>query len=397
MKKHYFLLDEVENFPHAGIHIKRAQSEYPLPIDQYLTHFDEFSYTNFHNTNKSFLLDNKAYKFILNFIQMPQHVDFALSKEARDLLQTDPRAFLILFSVLEYQISPEELSRFCASKKIPLNKVIVLCSNVESHGQSINGIKYVCINWWESVTRHHHQILPQTYVRPLENLERQIWDARKTFLCMNRNVKPHRIWFMYAMIKTGLIDQGYVSYHLPKINAQDYKMLCDGHWVLKRIPPELHDDFKMINQRKMFPRLLDRLDHETIIQYHAGPTKFYEDSVLSFVTESESTKNFITEKTYKAMVNLHPFFIIGNPDQHAMLRARGYETFESLFGTRQVMDYREATEMLEYIGSIKSEILKQNIVKNYLDKLIHNYKKFFTRKISWQTIVQEIFDATERK
>lgn len=398
MQKHYFLLDNVHNWPHSGLSVMKADTDpnYGVPVDNMLSHFEEFSYSNFYNTNKAFLLEPRAFKFILNFVHMPQSVKFPMSVEAKKLVQEDPHCFLILMSCLESMIQPLELSKYCAKHKIPLNKVIVLCSNVQAHGQTINGIKYVCINFWESISRFHHQLLPDTFVTKIEDRESQILNASKKFICLNRNVKPHRIWFMYALVKAGMLDAGHISYHLPKIDKDNYEMLCNGHWVLKRIPVNLHKDFAVVNKKQMFPRMLDRLDNEAIIQYHNGPVKFYQDSLFSFVTESESTANFITEKTYKAIVNLHPFFIIGNPDQHALLRARGYETFEGLFGTRQVTNYEEAIEMLDHVDRLDMNVLKQTLIKNYLDKLIHNYNNFFTRKVSWQTIVQEIFDATKR-
>ena len=398
MKEHYFLLDNVENWPFGGLHVKRGGVEtHSIPVDHFLTHFGEFSYSNFYNTLKSDLLDKKAYKFIINFIHMTQNVEFKISKEARAFLQTDPRYFLILMSPLEYQISPEELSKYCSKNKIPLEKIVVMCSTTSAHKQTINGIKYIAINYWESITRHHHQVLPDTYVCDINQRESQIRTATKKFLCLNRNVKPHRIWFMYALMKSGMFEQGHVSYHLPKINKTDYDMLCAGHWVLKRIPEELHRDFQKTNVTQMYPRMLDKISHDLIIQYHKGPVRFYEDSLLSFVTESESSKNFLTEKTYKAIANMHPFFIIGNPDQHATLRARGYETFESLFGSSCVMDYKQAMEMLAHVNAMDIDVLKRTLLNNYLDKLIHNYKNFFSRRVSWQTIVQEIIDAIERK
>jgi hypothetical protein len=398
MKEHYFLLDNVENWPYGSLHVKRGGHEnHPIPVDHFLSHFAEFSYANFYNTLKSDILNPKATKFILNFIHMPQTVEFAISSRAKSLLQKDPKTFLVLLSPLEYQITPLELSKFCTKNKLPLNKIIVLCSATEFHKQTINGIKYICINFWESITRHHHQLLPETYVINRDDRLKQIQNATKKFICLNRNVKPHRIWFMYSMVKAEILDQGHVSYHLPKIRDDDYNMLCQGDFVLKRIPKHLHKDFKKTNKTQMWPRMLDKLDDEARIQYHTGPTPYYQDSLLSFVTESESSKNFLTEKTYKAIVNMHPFFIIGNPDQHTLLRARGYHTFESLFGVSSVMNFDQAMKMLEKIKALDINVLKTTLEKNYLDKLIHNYNNFFTRRISWQTIVQEIFDATERR
>jgi hypothetical protein len=146
----------------------------------------------------------------------------------------------------------------------------------------------------------------------------------------------------------------------------------------------------------MYPRKLDRLETEAIINYNGGIENYYKDSLLSFVTESDATKNFITEKTYKAIVNLHPFFIIGNPEQHLLLRQRGYHTFEELFGADSVTDYNSAVKMLTHVKSYELNRLKKIVEKNYFDKLVHNQRNFFTRKVTWTSIVKEIFNAIEK-
>jgi hypothetical protein len=112
------------------------------------------------------------------------------------------------------------------------------------------------------------------------------------------------------------------------------------------------------------------------------------------ITESDSTKNFITEKTYKAIMNLHPFFIIGNPEQHSLLRARGYETFEDLFGVDCVVDYTQAMQMWKHINNTDIDILKRQIKEKYIDKLLHNQRLFLSRKVSWNKIVENIIEIT---
>ena len=92
-------------------------------------------------------------------------------------------------------------------------------------------------------------------------------------------------------------------------------------------------------------------------------------------------------------MNLHPFFIVGNPDQHTLLRARGYHTFEGLFGVDQITNYAEASKMWKHIGSKNIDVLKQNIKKKYLDKLIHNQQLFLSRKISWNDITDNLITA----
>lgn len=401
MKLHYFLLDNTKDWPHSGLTVdKKTSSHEPhanWSVDNLLSHFDEFSYTNFYNVNKVDIIEPHAYKFILNFLHMPGINKFVCSTDAKNLLRNDPRCFLVLMSCLEYHIDAEGLRKYLDFLEIPAEKVIVLCSNVECHNHVINGVLYICINFWESYSRFHHKLLPTSPVANIAKMRKNIKNARRKFLCLNRNVKPHRIWLYYAMVKQDMLEQGHVSYHLPKLNVKDYNMLCSGDWVLKRIPPKLHDDFKLVNARKMYPRLLDRLDHVSIINYGNEISAYYADSLVSIVTESDATKNFLTEKTYKAIANLHPFFIIGNPDQHTVLRSRGYYTFEEMFGVDVVEDYESAVQMLTHLKNTEISALKRNIEKNYLDKLVHNHNNFFKRKITWTTIVQEILNATERK
>jgi len=398
MSNHYFYLESVRDWPHDAISIQRGQrsvSNESWSVENLIGHFAEFSYENFFNLSKLELAEEDSYKFILNFIHMPHKIDFAHSAESVAYLNNDPKCYLVLMSCHEYAISPVELATYIQSCNIPCNKVIVLCSNIEVHNSVINGIKYICINFWESFTKLHHKLLPNVPIADARQLPARIKTANKKFLCLNRNIKPHRIWFYYALVKQEMLDQGHVSYHLPKINSQEYFVMSNEQWTLKRIPSELHDDFKKTNARKMYARMLDRLETDAIINYGNGPAKYYNDSLLSFVTESDPVKNFITEKTYKAIVNLHPFFIIGNPDQHTLLRQRGYHTFEDIFGSNGVMNYNEAVAMLAYLKSQDTDKLKKNIEINYIDKLVHNQRHFFNRKVRWSSIVNEIINATK--
>lgn len=400
MNNHYFFLDNVRDWPHDSLHIQKGNKNHTnefWPVDHLLTHFEEFSYNNFFNTNKAYLAKAHSYKFILNFIHMPAKTDFSISKQSIYMLNNDPKCFLVLMSCHEYVIVPDALQKTVESYSIPLNKVIVLCSNIEAHGQIINGIKYVCINFWESLTRFHHRVLPNAPIADPERKRNHIKNAQKKFISLNRNIKPHRIWFYYSIIKNEMLDEGYVSYHLPKINKAEYNTVSNSHWVLKRIPQDLHDDYKITNARLMYPRALDTLEKQAIINYGNGIEQYYRNSLLSIVTESDATKNFITEKTYKAILNLHPFFIVGNPDQHTLLRQRGYYTFEELFGVDSVTDYQSSSLMLQRIKSYDLENLKKIIEKKYIDKLIHNQQNFFNRKVTWTSIVQEIFNAIEKK
>lgn len=392
MPKHILFLDNVENSPHGSLLVKKSKQQNNFwNVDNLLGHFDGYSSNSFYNLKHHELFSNEDIKYIFSFVHMPITNFPYLSTQALDLLRNDSNTYLILFSALEYTITEKELYIKLSRLNIPLEKVVVLCSNIEAHNKELFGVKYICINFWESYSKKHLTLLPGGTISSPQTRLTSLKTARKKFLSLNRNVKPHRIWFYYSLIKTNTLDQGHVSFHLPDVDPVLFKKeIHDFHHVLRKIPQKLHSDFQKTAARKMYTRKLDILDKDNIINYKDTTTPFYNDSVVSLITESDDSKNFLTEKTYKAIANLHPFFIIGNPDQHALLRARGYYTFEDLFQVERVNNYREACDLLQRINETSIEVLRDTVRENYFDKLLHNQQNFLTRKTSWDAILKEI-------
>jgi len=393
MPKHIFFFDRLLDNPHASMAVERNAEKHSWPVENMLGHFKDFPFYDVYNLKHLHIFPNEDKKYLICFMQMPVLSAPYLSSEAIKELQNNDNLFLVLISVHEYIITPKELAKNLLKRSIPLNKVVVLCSNIEAHDQVLEGVRYIAINFWESYSRVHIKTLPgSTIVSAQERLD-TLNSASKKYISLNRNVKPHRIWWYYSILKSEMLDQGHVSFHLPSVNQAEYAMVCAKHWVLKNIPENLHDDFAKAAVRKMFTRRLDPLSKNMVINYVSSIKNFYTDSVISLVTESEATKNFITEKTYKAIANMHPFFIIGNPDQHAFLRARGYHTFEDLLGINQVTNYNEAMVLLDKLKNKSLDYLKQEVRENYFDKLVHNQQLFLNRTNSWTTIENAVFTA----
>ena len=395
---HFFLLDNVQNYPHGSLVIPKSLkgNEGDWDVGNILGHFDDFTFNKFYSVQRIDLLPKDSLKFVIGFLHMPMINRPELTEEAVKLIRDDPNVYLLLISTFEYAIEATELHKHLTSYNIPSGKTIVLSSNIQSHNTSINGISFISINFWESYSRFHLKLLPNVSIVTPEQRLATLAQATKKFINVNRNIKHHRIWFYYSLIKNEMLDEGHVSYHLPKINRSEYDQLAQSDLVLKCIPQSLHDDYKMALRRTMYPRLLDKLDNQQIINYQDTLTPYYTDSLISFVGESDPRANFITEKTYKAIMNMHPFFIIGNPDQHTLLRARGYHTFEDLFGVDQIINYTTATAAITRLKNIKIENLKEIIRKRYMDKLVHNYNNFLHRKISWNSITNEILTTVNR-
>ena len=82
------------------------------------------------------------------------------------------------------------------------------------------------------------------------------------------------------------------------------------------------------------PYSCDDLDSDEHNSHWVTDQQLYRDSYASFVLETlydaeQSGGAFITEKTFKAVLNGHPFVIFGCPGTLATLRSLGYRTFDS--------------------------------------------------------------------
>jgi hypothetical protein len=123
--------------------------------------------------------------------------------------------------------------------------------------------------------------------------------------------------------------------------------------------------------------------------------KWYDDTCFSIVSESFFPKNtqsvFITEKTFKPMAFQHPFMIVSNPGTLDYLKSQEFETFENLFDE----SYDAAPNFVERINLIEKNIInykKQPHSQLTLNKIQHNYNRFFDQALVKQRIVDEIIN-----
>lgn len=390
----FFLLPEVYPAPHSNILVTNQTQPPDIPLENVFAHFDDFSYRNFILFEKHHLLPIDSKKFVVCFIHMPNTTNIHLTKSMRKKINKDPNTYLLLVSVFEHIVTPNELKKTLDEQKIKPEKTICLVSNVHVHKKVFNGIKFLHIEFWESYTRHHQKFINTSTEMDIEERLSTIDSAKKKFLCLNRNLKPHRIWFYYALLKTEAVKEGHVSYHLPKIDPSNYKRIANQHVVIKHIPAALHNDYKHYLQRKMLARNIDVLDDINIINYKKSIKHYYQDSIVSLITESDFRGVFLTEKTFKAIVHCHPFFIIGNPYHHQVLNNLGYYTFEDLFNTKIVGKYRQAETMLNSLKSKKLNQLKEIVKYDYKDKLEYNFNLFYSKKNSWKDIENLLLEST---
>jgi hypothetical protein len=105
----------------------------------------------------------------------------------------------------------------------------------------------------------------------------------------------------------------------------------------------------------------------------------YEKSYFTIISETnaESDYNFITEKTIKPIMNLHPFIVLGNPQTLHILKSFGFHTFDKWWDESydNEFDFKTRTKMvLSIVNDLcnKSKEEMNSLLLEMKDVLIHN-------------------------
>ena len=175
----------------------------------------------------------------------------------------------------------------------------------------------------------------------------------KKYLCYNRRPKWHRKTMVDWLKDNEYLEDGYVSF-----------------------PPNLTLDFEHS------PNLVD----EVCWAYHEICHKHYDTSFFSIVNESlfgTFDTCTITEKTWKAVFNFHPFVIVGCRGALRYVREKGFDTFDDIFDSAYD-DIVDKQKRIEKIFDTISYFLKNNSTSQLNDlrndifpRLTHNYKHFW--------------------
>jgi hypothetical protein len=344
-------------------------------------HFDNFPVQEIYTEQWIDILPSEDLKFVLAWQQTPLFNDLGvITSSVIEKINSDPQVYLLCVDALESIIYPEKYTEQCKLNGINPAKVVVLTSNQEIHLQKIDNISYITICYWESITRQHHRWLNTVEMVSQSQRIDYIKSASKKFISLNRNLKPARAMWKYAMSQSLLEPQGYVSYQLPKMgNDGDYSTMIEKSSIIRQyFNGALPSDFKDHLEYKQ----LDSFCNEPI-SYTDTIYDYVNDSLVSFITESHHETIFLTEKTFKAIAQRQPFFIIGTPKMHSRLRDKGYYTFEKLFGVNQVYTASEAIECCKKLRDRDIEDIRQEILADWMPKIEHNYNLFFNSKCDW--------------
>lgn len=255
-------------------------------------------------------------------------------------------------------------------------------------------------NFWEFYTRYEILNcigLPKIYQCNISIQEKNI--KKKLLLNLNANIKWHRL-ALVSILKnqTDIFEKSYISF---VGRNYGYTMTADRYKNDPDLTYVIHDFFRKNDiDKNNFMNLLNNWKPITLdlspTEVHNNDRKFqpfiYNDTLFSIISESEYVEDvlFVTEKTYKAIHNFHPFMIWGNPNVLQYLKSLGYETYTELFDE----SYDQERDNHIRLNKIRNNINNLNNlnISDYHDaylsvknKLIYNYELFLNRDMSEQT------------
>jgi len=173
-------------------------------------------------------------------------------------------------------------------------------------------------------------------------------ELTKKYICYNRLIKVHRERVVNWIKENGYLEDGYVSF-----------------------PPDL---------------TLDYTNFDDNWAYHKVCTDHYDTSFFSIINEANYgsfDSNFLTEKTWKAIFNFHPFVIVGSPNSLKYLKEKGFDIFEDIFDSSydNIKDGEERIkkifDTLDYFFKNHTILQLTNLRKDIFPRLRYNYEHFW--------------------
>lgn len=285
-------------------------------------------------------------------------------------------------------------------EKRPLAKIyLILCDWFKHNGYiestCINGILYFDYNLYNAWNINKE--------RKVELVSRRWAPTNQKFLCLTGVPNRYnRVGLIYKLKQSNLLDHAIWSFPVAK-NIDETSIDRIHEYVPELTRAEL---IKFIEDHRYSPdeQLVDNSDHPVfpsmvginIYQKHEyfKLSHFYNSTDFSLISEGVSLSDicFITEKTWRAIINKHPFIVAGSPYTLSRLNDMGFKTFENFLEVPyydQIVDrnarldaaIKNAQHWLYNIANHASEINESidhnfNLLEELYTQYIHKIENF---------------------
>jgi hypothetical protein len=234
----------------------------------------------------------------------------------------------------------------CIESRVDAHALIRQKSKAQIHIGNSNGAYY--FSYWAEFIRQN----PDNFFDDIYTATPQI---EKLFLSLNRKEYPHRNFFLDLLDENNLADLGFVSRPSQPIGKLHYNV-------------DPHDGERNIQ----FPNDI----------YGLGDADVWRKIFLNVVVETTKHSNvFLSEKTWKPIIGLRPFLILGDYKLYPKLKENGFDTFDDLFGTwwedsEWKNRARSIIDILKSFGKQEKDLNK--LYLHLQPRLLYNKNNFIT-------------------
>lgn len=267
------------------------------------------------------------------------------------------------------------IDKMCQQYNVPKNTIRFVIANYKLRGVH----PFVYFPDDEVYYRYLH-ILQNSYVKVQNFNQRQ-----KKFTCLIRADKLWRKIYASYLHQLDITSSGFFSYTGYKYET--------SHKGLDNIEQWQEYDEKLLHDILSFemkmPFRCDDLSDAEHNNHKLIASKYFTEAYFNYVVEThfDSDTIFLTEKTFKPILNLQPFIIAGNPGSLALLRELGYKTFGDVIKEDydNIIDHKDRMSQL-----LKSSFDLCNLTHKHhmriqtilAQTLVHNQRLFLSPKVN---------------
>ena len=217
-----------------------------------------------------------------------------------------------------------------------------------------SGVPYVIIGNSNQYRIDFWAMVCDLYFQDYTEEELQLSPTARKFICLNRKPHPHRVHLVNQLIAAGLKEQGYVSLGLPGEQALTVDTAFNNEQGIS-------DEYSHLGTEGTFVSGAIRNDI-----FSLGDLEVWCDSFLCLVTETEFNNAnpddfFISEKTWKPVIGMRPFFVYGQAPLRDYLKQQGFDIFEDIFDYTLADRYNS----LDSYANIAIEAINRASVDDY--------------------------------
>lgn len=186
----------------------------------------------------------------------------------------------------------------CVDRRLHAHRYIVEHTKNQIHIGNSNGSNY--FNWWiEFIRQNSTYFFDERYINTP--------DCEYLYMCLNRKAHEHRLLLLNLLKSKNLLANGIVSH--PDLPIDESLIFVPNDGDGENNSSRINDIFSL------------------------GDPQLWNKHFINVVTETViHTDVMISEKTWKPIIGLRPFLVLGDYTLYKKLHEFGIDTFDDVFG-----------------------------------------------------------------